>query len=169
MKGGPTLKLSQKQQQIVSHKDGALLVEAGPGSGKTRVLIERIKFLLSSTKRGKILALTFSNLAADEMKERLSEDQSFEEQVDRVTVGTIHSFCLDLVQSRGNLIGLDTDIVLFENEEDRRTLLKEVFIENPQLKDFLAQYDDKSKVFQRVLQLITEQKKSFVLPEDCAR
>ena len=168
MKGGPTLKLSQKQQQIVSHKDGALLVEAGPGSGKTRVLIERIKFLLSSTKRGKILALTFSNLAADEMKERLSEDQSFEEQVDRVTVGTIHSFCLDLVQSRGNLIGLDTDMVLFENEEDRRTLLKEVFIENPQLKDFLAQYDDKSKVFQRVLQLITEQKKSFVLPEDCA-
>ena len=162
------MKLSQKQQQIVSHKDGALLVEAGPGSGKTRVLIERIKFLLSSTKRGKILALTFSNLAADEMKERLSEDQSFEEQVDRVTVGTIHSFCLDLVQSRGNLIGLDTDMVLFENEEDRRTLLKEVFIENPQLKDFLAQYDDKSKVFQRVLQLITEQKKSFVLPEDCA-
>ena len=50
MKGDPTLKLSQKQQQIVSHKDGALLVEAGPGSGKTRVLIERIKFLLSSTR-----------------------------------------------------------------------------------------------------------------------
>ena len=94
MKGGPTLKLSQKQQQIVSHKDGALLVEAGPGSGKTRVLIERIKFLLSSTKRGKILALTFSNLAADEMKERLSEDQSFEEQADRDTIGTIHSLSM---------------------------------------------------------------------------
>ena len=161
------MKLSQKQQQIVNHKDGALLVEAGPGSGKTRVLIERIKFLLSSTRRGKILALTFSNLAADEMKERLAEDRSFEEQVDRVTVGTIHSFCLDLVQSRGNLIGLDTDMVLFESEEDRRALLKEVSIENPQLKDFLERYDDKSKVFQRALQLITEQKKNFVLPEDC--
>lgn len=162
------MKLSQKQQQIVSHKDGALLVEAGPGSGKTRVLIERIKFLLSSNKRGKILALTFSNLAADEMKERLAEDQSFEVQVDRVTVGTIHSFCLDLVQSRGNLIGLNADMVLFESEEDRRTLLKEVFIENPQLKDFFELYDDKNKVFQRALQLITEQKRSFVLPDDCA-
>lgn len=167
VKGGLKLILSKKQQQIVNHKDGALLVEAGPGSGKTRVLIERIKFLLSSTRRGKILALTFSNLAADEMKERLAEDRSFEEQVDRVTVGTIHSFCLDLVQSRGNLIGLDTDMVLFESEEDRRALLKEVFIENPQLKDFLERYDDISKVFQRALQLITEQKKNFVLPEDC--
>ena len=61
------MQLSQKQLQIVNHKDGALLVEAGPGSGKTRVLIERIKHLLSSSKRGKVLALTFSNLAADEM------------------------------------------------------------------------------------------------------
>lgn len=161
------MKLSQKQQQIVNHKEGALLVEAGPGSGKTRVLIERIKNLLFSSKRGKVLALTFSNLAADEMKNRLIEDRSFEEQIDRVTVGTIHSFCLDLVQSRGNLIGLNTDMVLFENEEDRRAILKDVFMENSHLKDFLAQYQDKNKVLQHILQLITEQKKKFVLPDDC--
>lgn len=161
------MKLSQKQQQIVNHKDGALLVEAGPGSGKTRVLIERIKYLLLSIKRGKVLALTFSNLAADEMKDRLAEDRSFEEQIDRVTVGTIHSFCLDLVQSRGNLIGLNTDMVLFENEEDRRAILKDVFLENSQLKDFLAQHSNKNQIMQRTLQLITEQKKKFVLPEDC--
>lgn len=162
------MKLSQKQQQIVNHKDGALLVEAGPGSGKTRVLIERIKCLLTSTKRGKVLALTFSNLAADEMKERLAEDRFFEDQIERATVGTIHSFCLDLVQSRGNLIGLNSDMVLFENEEDRRAVLKDVIMENSQLKDFLAQYKDKSQLMQRILQLITEQKKNFVLPEDCA-
>lgn len=162
------MKLSQKQQQIVNHKDGALLVEAGPGSGKTRVLIERIKCLLTSTKRGKVLALTFSNLAADEMKDRLAEDHFFEDQIERATVGTIHSFCLDLVQSRGNLIGLNSDMVLFENEEDRRAVLKDVFMENSQLKDFLAQYEDKSQIMQRILQLITEQKKNFVLPDDCA-
>lgn len=162
------MKLSQKQQQIVNHKDGALLVEAGPGSGKTRVLIERIKSLLTSTKRGKVLALTFSNLAADEMKDRLAEDHFFEDQIERATVGTIHSFCLDLVQSRGNLIGLNSDMVLFENEEDRRAVLKDVFMENSQLKDFLAQYEDKSQIMQRILQLITEQKKNFVLPDDCA-
>lgn len=162
------MQLSQKQLQIVNHKDGALLVEAGPGSGKTRVLIERIKCLLSSSKRGKVLALTFSNLAADEMKDRLSEDRAFEEQLDRVTAGTIHSFCLDLVQSRGNLIGLNTDMVLFESEDDRKTVLKDVFLGNQQLKDFLVRQQDKNQIMQRTLQLITEQKKRFVLPENCS-
>ena len=161
------MQLSQKQLQIVNHKDGALLVEAGPGSGKTRVLIERIKHLLSSSKRGKVLALTFSNLAADEMKDRLSEDRAFEEQLDRVTAGTIHSFWLDLVQSRGNLIGLNSDMVLFESEDDRKTVLKDVFLENQQLKDFLARQQDKNQIMQRILQLISEQKKRFVLPENC--
>lgn len=161
------MQLSPKQLQIVNHKDGALLVEAGPGSGKTRVLIERIKCLLCASKRGKVLALTFSNLAADEMKDRLSEDHAFEEQLDRVNAGTIHSFCLDLVQSRGNLIGLNTDMVLFESEDDRKTVLKDVFLENQQLKDFLVQQQDKNQIMQRILQLITEQKKKFILPEDC--
>lgn len=168
MKESSMMQLSQKQLQIVNHKDGALLVEAGPGSGKTRVLIERIKCLLSSSKRGKVLALTFSNLAADEMKDRLSEDRAFEEQLDRVTAGTIHSFCLDLVQSRGNLIGLNTDMVLFESEDDRKTVLKDVFLENQQLKDFLVRQQDKNQIMQRILQLITEQKKRFVLPENCS-
>lgn len=168
MREGAKMELSQKQQQIVNHKEGALLVEAGPGSGKTRVLIERIKKLLFSSKRGRVLALTFSNLAADELKERLGEDGSFEEQLDRVNAGTIHSFCLDLVQSRGNLIGLGSDMVLFENEEDRKSVLKDVFLENPQLKDYLAQQQDKSYTMQHSLQLIAEQKKKFVLPEDCS-
>lgn len=161
------MQLSKKQLQIVNHKDGALLVEAGPGSGKTRVLTERIKCLLFSSKRGKVLALTFSNLAADEMKDRLSEDQAFEEQLDRVAAGTIHSFCLDLVQSRGNLIGLNSNMVLFESENDRKTVLKDVFLENQQLKDFLEQQQDKNQIMQRILQLITEQKKNFILPENC--
>lgn len=168
MKESSTMQLSQKQLQIVNHKDGALLVEAGPGSGKTRVLIERIKCLLSSSKRGKVLALTFSNLAADEMKDRLSEDRAFEEQLDRVTAGTIHSFCLDLVQSRGNLIGLNSDMVLFGSEDDRKTVLKDVFLENQNLKDFLVRQQDKNQIIQRILQLITEQKKRFVLPENCS-
>lgn len=161
------MNLSEKQRQIVEFKDGALLVEAGPGSGKTRVLIERIKHLINNSKRGKVLALTFSNMAADEMKTRLNEDRSFEENVDRVSVGTIHSFCLDLVQTRGNLIGLNPDIVLFENEDDRKTILKDAFIDNPELNAFLSNYGEKQKILQRSLQLITERKKAFILPEDC--
>lgn len=161
------MNLSEKQRQIVEFKDGALLVEAGPGSGKTRVLIERIKHLINNSKRGKVLALTFSNMAADEMKTRLNEDRSFEENVDRVSIGTIHSFCLDLVQTRGNLIGLNPDIVLFENEDDRKTILKDAFIDNPELNAFLSNYGEKQKILQRSLQLITERKKAFILPEDC--
>lgn len=159
--------LSEKQRQIVEFRDGALLVEAGPGSGKTRVLIERIKHLINNSKRGKVLALTFSNMAADEMKSRLSEDSSFEENIDRVSVGTIHSFCLELVQSRGNLIGLNSDIVLFENEDDRKTILKETFLDNPELNAFLLKRNDKQMILQRSLQLITERKKEFILPETC--
>lgn len=161
------MKLSQKQQEIVNHKNGAILVEAGPGSGKTRVMIERIKRLLLENKRGKVLALTFSNLAADEMKNRLVDDSSIEDQIDRVTASTIHSFCLDLVQSRGNLIGLNDDMVLFENEEDRRIILKDVFLENSELNDFILHQQDKNKIMQHSLQLITEQKKNFILPENC--
>ena len=162
------MNLSPEQQAIVNHKDGALLVEAGPGSGKTRVLIERIKNLLSSQRRGKVLALTFSNLAADEMKERLAGDRSFDAQIERVTVGTMHSFCLDLVQSRGNVIGLSPDLVLFENEEDRRGVLKEAIFDNPQLADFLSKQKNPNAVLQRALQRISEQKRAFILPDNCS-
>lgn len=158
--------LSENQQRIVNHNDGAILVEAGPGSGKTRVLIERIKKLLVSNRRGKVLALTFSNLAADEMKERLGEGEIDDSQLERITVGTIHSFCLDLVLARGYLIGLESDIVLFENEEDRRAVLKEVFIENPELEKYILQ-NNASQILQRSLQLITEQKRNFITPNDC--
>ena len=161
------MNLSPNQQEIVDFKEGALLVEAGPGSGKTRVLIERIKKLLTSQRRGRILALTFSNLAADEMKQRLSEDAAIVDQIDRVNVGTIHSFCLDLVQTRGNLIGLSSDLVIFENDEDRRSVLKSAYFDNPQLKHFLENYSDKKSIMQRSLQLISENKRQFISPEEC--
>lgn len=161
------MNLSEKQRQIVEFRDGALLVEAGPGSGKTRVLIERIKHLINNSKRVKVLALTFSNMAADEMKTRLNEDYSFEDNVNRVSVGTIHSFCLDLVQSRGNLIGLNPNIVLFENEDDKKTILKDAFLNNHELELFLSTRKNKQKILQRALQLIAERKKNFILPENC--
>lgn len=121
------LNLSKRQREIVEFDEGAILVKAGPGSGKTRVLIERIKNLLRKKKRCKILALTFSNLAAEEMKARLDEDKDIEEYVKNVTVGTIHSFALDLVQQRGNLIGINAGVTLFEDNTDRQRMLRDVF------------------------------------------
>ena len=116
------LNLSDNQRRIVEFTDGAVLVKAGPGSGKTRVLIERIKYLLREKRRCKILALTFSNLAAEEMKTRLEEDSDIEENIENVTVGTIHSFALDLVQQRGNIIGLREGVTLFEDNTDRQRM-----------------------------------------------
>ncbi len=161
------MKLSNKQEQIVKHVDGAILVKAGPGSGKTRVLIERIKHLLLSQKRCKILALTFSNLAADEMKNRLKEDTLISDLAENVTVGTIHSFCLDLVQNRGNLIGLGKELVIYESNSDQLSILRDVFSGDPQLLEILKSKEKPTAFLQKCLSLISEQKKSFISPKMC--
>lgn len=158
------LRLSEKQQKIVDFNEGALLVKAGPGSGKTRVLIERIKKLLLSKKRCKILALTFSNLAAEEMKQRLEEDKAVEEYIDNVTVGTIHSFALELVQRRGNLLGLQEELTLFENNTDRQKMLREVFLKDVKFKDILKSKDKPDRFLSECLEMIAEQKKKFISP-----
>lgn len=162
------IKLSEKQEEIVNFKEGPLLVLAGPGSGKTRVLIERIKNLL--TRRTKILALTFSNLAAEEMKSRLEEDDAIEEDfIDNVTTSTIHSFCLDIVQRRGVLIGLSEDLVLFENNTDRIKMLKDIILEDMDLKDYLDKEIKPDKYLNQCLVDISEQKKKFIPPEMCKK
>lgn len=163
------INLSEKQSEIVNHVDGAILVKAGPGSGKTRVLIERIKKLLLSKKRCKVLALTFSNLAAEEMRNRLDEDLSLGDLTENVNIGTIHSFCLDLVQARGNLIGLEKDMVLFENNDDQQAILKEVFFNDQLLLNILKERKNQDQFLRKCLGLISEQKKNFISPEMCER
>lgn len=161
------IKLSDKQKEIVSHIDGALLVKAGPGSGKTRVLIERIKSLILTKKRNKVLALTFSNLAAEEMRNRLEEDSVIDDLIENVTVGTIHSFCLDLVQTRGNLISLSSDMVLFESNNDKKSILHDIFINDPQFYSILKKIEKPEEFLQKCLSLISEQKRKFTTPDMC--
>jgi DNA helicase-2/ATP-dependent DNA helicase PcrA len=161
------IKLSEKQTQIVNHLEGALLVKAGPGSGKTRVVIERIKNLLQKKKRNRVLALTFSNMAADEMKNRLEEDSSIDDLLDNVTVETIHSFCLDLVQKRGNLIGLENNLVLFEDNTERKTILRDVFLKDISLLRWLQKMRNPDQFLNEQLNLISEKKKNFIFPDMC--
>lgn len=95
-------RLSAEQLEIVEHGDGPILVVAGPGSGKTRVLTERIRNLLVNVSgHFRILALTFTNKAADEMKERL---QDLGSERDRAFIGTLHGFCLEVLTERGKLV-----------------------------------------------------------------
>jgi len=161
------MNLSDKQKQIVDHINGALLVKAGPGSGKTRVLTERVKHLLSATMRGKVLALTFSNMAAEEMRTRLEKDREVGDAIERVNVSTIHSFCLDLIQSRGNLVGLRHDVALFENDADRLSILRSVFISEHEFAILLRSKQKPDAFLSGCLSMISEQKRSLVSPESC--
>jgi DNA helicase II / ATP-dependent DNA helicase PcrA len=112
---------SVQQTEVLNHIDGALLVVAGPGSGKTRVLTERIRSLLSKVPgHFRILALTFTNKAADEMRQRLVD---LGESRQRVFIGTLHSFCLDLLTERGKLVGVDGVPNIFEQFKDRKEVL----------------------------------------------
>lgn len=115
------IRLSSQQQEVVSHIDGPLLVIAGPGSGKTRVLTERIRNLLTNVQgHFRVLALTFTNKAADEMRERLAD---LGDRRQRAYLGTLHSFCLDLLSERGKLVGVDGVPNIFEQTKDRRDIL----------------------------------------------
>jgi DNA helicase-2/ATP-dependent DNA helicase PcrA len=111
--------------------DGPLLVVAGPGSGKTRVLTERIRNLLTNVDgHFRILALTFTNKAADEMKERL---QDLGSERDRAFIGTLHGFCLEVLTERGKLVGVDDSPNIFEQTKDRRDVLLRAIDEDPVL------------------------------------
>ncbi len=86
-------KLNDKQKEAVMHMDGPCLVLAGAGSGKTRVLTERIVNLIDNGVRPQnILAITFTNKAAREMRERVRN--SLGEVADSIFIGTFHSFGL---------------------------------------------------------------------------
>ena len=157
--------LSSEQKKIVDTIDGSILVKAGPGSGKTRVVIERIKKLLKTKKRVRVLALTFSNLAADEMRERLEMDSSIKDSLSHVTIGTIHSFCLDLVQKHKSLIGLQHDLMLFEDSSERKLILKNIFLQDIQLKQCLLQKKNPDHILNDCLSKISELKRKFISPD----
>ncbi|WP_304122429.1 UvrD-helicase domain-containing protein, partial [Methanobrevibacter gottschalkii] len=103
------VKLSPKQEKIVYY-DGPnpLSVEAGPGAGKTRVIIERVKYLLNEKKVApeSMLVITFTRKAADELKDRLSKDDIAKSDIDLMQISTIHGFCSRILQESG-AIGFD--------------------------------------------------------------
>ncbi len=151
------MKLTDSQQMIVDYIEGPILVTAGPGSGKTRVLTNRISNILE-VKKGKVLALTFSNKAAEEISERVKNQLSVESH-SRIKVETIHSFCLDLVLNRGNQIGLDSGLTVIEDTNDKLEILKRAYLNSK-----LILPED--KILNQALREIEKYKKNFLYPED---
>lgn len=114
--------LNENQQKVVEYNENKpLLVEAGPGSGKTRVIIERVKFLINELKvnPSSLLVITFTRKAANELKDRLSEDIP-KNIINEMQISTIHSFCLDFLKKRGNVTNLIDD----DSGEKRRLFIQ---------------------------------------------
>jgi len=126
-----SIRLSPDQKRAVDHTNGALLVVAGPGSGKTRVLTERIRRLLGEEKgHFQILALTFTNKAANEMTERLQDIPNIAE---RAFIGTLHKFCMEVLAKRGKPVGIDGLPQIFSASQDRRSILTRAINDDPEL------------------------------------
>lgn len=160
------MNLSEKQQQAVQHGDGALLVAAGPGSGKTRVLTERIRRLITESEgHFRVLALTFTNKAANEIRERLEE---FPEIHQRAFIGTLHSFCVEVLASRGKAVGIDGMPNLFEQFQDRKQVLRQAVMEDPELAHRLIVKGDaraQDKALWRWLNGISDAKSCLLVPD----
>ncbi len=115
--------LNPAQREAVETIEGPLLILAGPGSGKTRVIVHRVAYLIKvwDISPYRILAVTFTNKAAREMKERLY--QLLGSSVEELTLGTFHAICARILRRDGTHIALDPRFVIYDSD-DQLSLVK---------------------------------------------
>ncbi len=117
--------LSDVQREAVAHTDGPVLIFAGAGSGKTRVLTQRIAYLLDEKKvfPDRILAVTFTNKAAGEMKARL--EKMVGAAAKDLWVGTFHAICVRMLRRDGKRIGVASNFAIMD-DADQRSIIRDV-------------------------------------------
>lgn len=117
--------LNEPQREAVFYTDGPLLILAGAGSGKTRVLTHRIAYLIreKSVNPWNILAITFTNKAAGEMRQRVDNLVGFGSE--SIWVSTFHSACVRILRRYIDRLGYDTRFTIYDTD-DQKTLMKEV-------------------------------------------
>lgn len=149
--------LNQPQRDAVRHVAGPLLILAGAGSGKTTVITRRIAWLIEEEgiSPSSILAVTFTNKAADEMRERVQRLVSV--PAEQLWVSTFHSFCTRVLRREGDRTPVGRDFVIFD-PSDQKSLVKQVLAE---LKLPEKQFHPK-----KVLELISDFKNRCLLPEE---
>lgn len=149
--------LNPQQRQAVEHVEGPVLVLAGPGSGKTRVLTYRIAYLLQEIRLAphNILAVTFTNKAAREMRDRLTQLVG-EKKMRDLAIGTFHALCARFLRRDGETVGLAPGFVIFD-DDDQAKLIQEIVREQ--------NINDKVYRPSQVLGAISKAKNELIGPE----
>ena len=149
--------LNLNQRDAVETTEGPLLIIAGPGSGKTRVVTHRIAYLVKScgVMPYRIAAVTFTNKAAREMTKRLADLEC-----DDITIGTFHAFCSKILRRDGSVIGLDSNFVIYD-DTDQVALIKS------SMKD--VEIDPKQYAPRAIQASISNAKSQLLDPEEFSR
>lgn len=149
--------LNKEQREAVYHTEGPLLILAGAGSGKTRVLTHRIAYLIDEkgVNPWNILAITFTNKAAGEMRERVDQIVGFGSE--SIWVSTFHSTCVRILRRHIDLLGYDTSFTIYD-ADDQKTLMKDVCK--------YLQIDTKVYKERNLLAAISSAKDELITPEE---
>ena len=149
--------LNAEQREAVFHTEGPLLILAGAGSGKTRVLTHRIAYLIEEKgiNPWNILAITFTNKAAGEMRERVDDIVGFGSE--SIWVSTFHSTCVRILRRHIDRLGYDNNFTIYDSD-DQKTLMKDVCK--------LLQIDTKTYRERTILSAISSAKDELVTPEE---
>ncbi|GAA4445515.1 ATP-dependent helicase [Novipirellula rosea] len=119
--------LTESQTQAVTHIDGPLLILAGPGSGKTRVVTHRIAYMISQgVSPSQIAAVTFTNKAADEMRTRVGQLAPGKP----VWMGTFHRFCAQLLRRYAPLVGLSENYSIYDTSDSKQAMKRAIAAAN---------------------------------------
>lgn len=137
------IELSPKQLTIVNAPIGQpMQVVASAGSGKTRVLTERVRYIIENTRKDGVIALTFTNKAAEEILNRLEDIDDVNE---RCWIATIHAVAQRILDQYGHTIGLPSELHIYERDEDRKT----IFIQSLRNSGIYVDESDEQKIKKR--------------------
>ena len=152
--------LNNKQAEAVKTLTGPMLILAGAGSGKTKTLTHRIANIIENgIASQEILALTFTNKAAKEMRERLANmiERNANDRFFMPYMGTFHGICVKILRLKGEAIGINPNFVIYD-ESDKGSLIKKITKE--------LKLDPKKVQPKIVISAISNAKNSMVNPED---
>ncbi len=149
--------LNPMQRSAATTTEGPVLILAGAGSGKTRVLVHRIAYMLDAcgVNPWNILAITFTNKAAEEMRNRV--DSLIGQGADSIWVSTFHSMCVRILRRHIDLIGYDTNFTIYDTD-DSKSVMKDIFKR--------LNVDTRSFKERSVLAAISSAKDELISPEE---